>query len=534
MADTLVKNPKLIVGTQSQVEAEMGDNDIGFATDIKFYTAKEVDDLLSGLGGGASLPILTMMMSDHVIDDMSWLRSDTFSWQSGDVYKAAYEHLVGDLAGLAGTQYYAWTRTVDGGVYYTISASPDTGWAIFYKDSSGDMIRSGYVMEGGSQTIYNDGGDELTRDSSKDETVPQKQTDTIGDITITYYLAQDGHKICLPDQETNIVVLYNKTGTADYYVLDTTNKQFKLPRKQKRKLIQAVKNGNTWYKLYSDGWVEQGGYINVSFPGNADAVQFDILLDVEMANTDYMHQISFRGGFSSDFKGGVETKYTNRLQGFVWQSHQMTAGVNFFVAGYAAESAYASAGMNLEYYYVGNFEQSAVEQTAGLNAELFNGKADVDLRNTNFNELTFKTGNFNTRVVQQGDGNFVIYKNGTPIISTAGDTVKLPANSIPQGGGDALACHSINMSENGYIRLTNGLIIQWGRHYGKGAQSYTVTLPTAFSNAAFSIVYTQGAASMGEGIYANTNLAYPSSTTTFNVFRVYSEECTANWIAIGY
>jgi hypothetical protein len=29
------------------------------------------------------------------------------------------------------------------------------------------------------------------------------------------------------------------------------------------------------------------------------------------------------------------------------------------------------------YFYVGNFEQSAIEQTAGLNAELFNGKADV-------------------------------------------------------------------------------------------------------------------------------------------------------------
>ena len=30
------------------------------------------------------------------------------------------------------------------------------------------------------------------------------------------------------------------------------------------------------------------------------------------------------------------------------------------------------------YFYVGEFTQTAIEQTAGLNAELFNGKADVD------------------------------------------------------------------------------------------------------------------------------------------------------------
>ena len=33
------------------------------------------------------------------------------------------------------------------------------------------------------------------------------------------------------------------------------------------------------------------------------------------------------------------------------------------------------------YFYVGNFSQSATEQTAGLNSELFNGKADVNLLN---------------------------------------------------------------------------------------------------------------------------------------------------------
>lgn len=55
-------------------------------------------------------------------------------------------------------------------------------------------------------------------------------TETIGETTITYYRATDGHKIVLADQETNVSTIYNETGVAWYYVLDTTNTRFKLPR----------------------------------------------------------------------------------------------------------------------------------------------------------------------------------------------------------------------------------------------------------------------------------------------------------------
>ena len=34
--------------------------------------------------------------ADHILNNISWLRADTFSWQSGDVYVAAYEHLLDD------------------------------------------------------------------------------------------------------------------------------------------------------------------------------------------------------------------------------------------------------------------------------------------------------------------------------------------------------------------------------------------------------------------------------------------------------
>lgn len=37
------------------------------------------------------------------------------------------------------------------------------------------------------------------------------------------------------------------------------------------------------------------------------------------------------------------------------------------------------------YFYVGNYTQTAIKQTAGLNAEMFNDKADTDLANVTSN-----------------------------------------------------------------------------------------------------------------------------------------------------
>lgn len=107
---------------------------------------------------GSTQPLLTYMWSDHQLDDVYWLRGDTFSWQSGAIYETAYQHLVDDIDG---------------------------------------------------KTL---------------------QTETVGGYTITFYEADDGHKICLADQEATILNLYNDTGVAWYFILDTTNTRFKLPR----------------------------------------------------------------------------------------------------------------------------------------------------------------------------------------------------------------------------------------------------------------------------------------------------------------
>ena len=106
----------------------------------------------------ASLPLFTSIWADHILNDTSYLRSDTFSWQSGSVYTSAYNHLVADISGITA------------------------------------------------------------------------ETETISGTTITFYRATDGHKIVLADQESNVSAIYTATGVAWYYILDTVNTRFKLPR----------------------------------------------------------------------------------------------------------------------------------------------------------------------------------------------------------------------------------------------------------------------------------------------------------------
>lgn len=78
-----------------------------------------------------------------------------------------------------------------------------------------------------SGDVYIDAYNHLVSDYS--EAVPV-ETDTINGITIYYKRSADGHKVCHHNQEQNALDIYNSTGIAWYYILDTENKRFKLPR----------------------------------------------------------------------------------------------------------------------------------------------------------------------------------------------------------------------------------------------------------------------------------------------------------------
>ena len=88
---------------------------------------------------------------------------------------------------------------------------------------------------------------------------------------------------------------------------------------------------------------------------------------------------------------------------------------------------------------------------------------------------------------------------------------------------------NINMpalkSANGYTRLPNGIIIQWGN----ASSVATVTFPTPFSNTNYSIV---GLKIRG-GAQQNP-LSISSKTTTTATFATFGDNAPVTWIAIGY
>lgn len=359
--------------------------------------------------------------SDHIVNDIQWLRADTFSWQGGAVYEAAYQHLADDING---------------------------------------------------KTL---------------------QSETVDGTTIQFYLADDGHKICPASEESNVAAIYAATGVAWYYIIDTTNQRFKLPRRHSQQIIRSVKNvDGSWYRLYADGWVEQGGYVATS-----SDVQKTISLLVQMDSVYYDVQIqreyaSSPGATNANLTAMCVWSLTT-TEFKCWDKYGTSIGIHWQVSGQSAidVSSFQDSKKHL-YFYVGNFTQTAIENTAGLNAELFNGKLDT---------ATFMS---NTSLV------------------TASDI----ANSV-------LTTVDIRKQGTGHVKLGNGIIIQWGDEAGTGTRRQQI-LSTAFTtnNYFVNVIF---AGSVSTALYLPCIDPLTMTTTTFDVItNGNANNVGFRWIAIGW
>lgn len=314
--------------------------------------------------GGANLPILTHVFSDHKLNDISWLNADTFSWQSGDVYVAAYEHLVNDYISLSGKGVlYAWTNTAGDETYYTKTSTPSVGDQLFDETGTPAIVSNSYVngeisvvfvyADGSITYARTDPNAMLGRDTSKDVTLsaPKSETETISGITIRYYKADDGHKICLADQESNLISLYEITGVAWYYILDTANKQFKLPR---------TKFGFTGLRD------SVGGYVPAGLPN----------ITGTFTNNGHAGHAAATGAFTST-KNSTGSNQGGASDG---GTYSFDASRSSSIYG-NSDTVQPPATQMYLYFYVGNFEREAIEQTAGITSEQLNDKADTDLSN---------------------------------------------------------------------------------------------------------------------------------------------------------
>lgn len=215
--------------------------------------------------------IFSVKWSDHLINDIQWLRADTFSWQSGDVYKTAYDTLV--------SEYATGTTETDG--------------------------------------------------------------------SITFKRTTNGFKIADSSQEQAILDKYNTDGVAWYYILDTTNKRFKLPRtKWGFKGLRDTVANDIDEKLPN---------ISGSFSawGNTYS-QVGVFYEVAKTTTDgstYVSSGGYRTTTSFDASRSSSTYQDN--------APVQERGTQMYL-----------------YFYVGEYSREAIEQTAGITSEQLNSKVD--------------------------------------------------------------------------------------------------------------------------------------------------------------
>lgn len=318
------------------------------AQECLVYTQEAINSL--------NRPLLSFIWSDHKIDNEAWLMADTFSWQDGTVYTRVYNHLKDEFDNIPTRTFYGWMsgNPLDSNNYYTLSDTPQAG-DIIYKGTDPTGFPPHYTkgefhsvvasFSGGVLTDVSS-GTYLSNGSSDTPQLIAPDIETVGSHVIAYYKASDDHKIVLPDQETTVANIYSESGISWYFVLDTANTRFKLPR--------------TKYNFV--GFRDTvGNYVPESLP-------------------DHRHKIADQSGTN----GGNYNDNSNYMAAGLATN---TQGEKYSYGVYDNSTYQNNAPVQQRatqmylYFYVGNFTETATQQTAGLNSELFNGKLDRDFSN---------------------------------------------------------------------------------------------------------------------------------------------------------
>ena len=186
-----------------------------------------------------------------------------------------------------------------------------------------------------------------------------------------------GESVTLPSGKSYIkrglsVKLSTAEDITDYdFVINTTDETFRLPQtSNKRSLVdkkEPASSDLSWYNLYSDGWLEQGGIISTSRTSN-EPLHGTINLAKAYATTNYIAiGTGIVGGDVIDFESRTNTTLNYWIADRLLNV-QVNEQFNWYTAGYADIPA-----QNL-YYYIGETVQNANLINAGRLAEQLNDK----------------------------------------------------------------------------------------------------------------------------------------------------------------
>lgn len=339
----------------------------------------------------ANIPLFYCAWLDSLPFNTSWVNANNYSWLYGSTYVGAYNRLKSQLNPVgtfrAGDTYYVCNFSDGSMQTTTVLVNSATVAQLEAWCSS-----QGYTYSGASIEEF------------KCYKTVSASSETIGGITITYYQTNDGKKIVTSDAEiANAESIYNATGIQWYYILDTINQRFKLPRTK-------------WGFVGDRGDV--GSYVPESLPNITGLV----------------------GGIKDDGSRGDDTSA-------LYESNISSIGGN------ANTSANQFGNLNLDasrssstyqdnapvqqratqmylYFYLGSTDVEEIAEIAGIKAETINSKADTDLGNItttakiNIKEL-FKYDTANPISISNGT---TLTKSGMLMVRGAGLNCSIVVN----------------------------------------------------------------------------------------------------------
>lgn len=171
-------------------------------------------------------------------------------------------------------------------------------------------------------------------------------------------------------------------GVCGKFVYDSVNNTVRLPKRTSEHgdLIKSYSSGSDWYRIYSDGWCEQGG--STGLLGANSYTRNTITFLKEFVDTNYTitssaNKYSTQNGNSQAYPPFIYTKNTATcvFGGYCW-----TDGFDWVASGFIDVSDLELSPL-YEYIVIATSVKTEIEVDIDEIATDLNGKADTDLTN---------------------------------------------------------------------------------------------------------------------------------------------------------
>ena len=179
--------------------------------------------------------------------------------------------------------------------------------------------------------------------------------------------------------EANWQTAVTTYGSCDRYVFDSVNNTIRLPKRTSEHgtLIKSYSSGNDWYRIYQDGWCEQGGT-------TTSTAHSGITINLIKKYTSTTYTITIGSiELTSNYETSIDNITTSSFKVTSNKGGSNTSGrISWRTAGYIDITNYQYSPI-YEYVVIATSTKTAIEVDIDEIATDLNGKADVDLSNMN-------------------------------------------------------------------------------------------------------------------------------------------------------